>query len=139
MTVNPSHASSLTPILWPHTRYHLIITGLELGNTYAACFTVHLFVFLNFHDLLLKLKKERGLITLIIKNDNKVFETEQLHPNLTRLFFSILKFVPFKKINETGRFGKDEKIIKLVPFIFNFYFYYFYIFIILNLIYFIKK
>ena len=66
------------------------------------------------------------------------------HPDLTHLFFSILKLVLFKKLNGTRQDG-DEKIHKPVPFIFDFYFlffiflYFFFIFIILKLIYFIKN
>ena len=72
------------------------------------------------------------------------FGTGLSHPDPTRLFFSILKPVSFKKLNGTGR-GGDEKISKPAPFTFDFCFYFlffyicFFIFIILKLIYFIKK
>ena len=38
------------------------------------------------------------------------------------LFFSILKPVPFKKLN--GQVGGDEKILKSAPFAFDFCFYF---------------
>ena len=58
----------------------------------------------------------------------------QPHPYLTCLFFSILKSIPFKKLNGVGHVGKDGKIPKPVLFTFDFCFYfYFYIFIILKL------
>ena len=67
------------------------------------------------------------------------------HPDPTRLFFSIPKLVSFKKLNGAGR-GKDENILKPVPFtfdflflIFDFFYILFFIFIILKLIYFIKN
>ena len=60
------------------------------------------------------------------------------HLDSARLFFLILKPISFKKLNEAGR---NEKILKPVPFTFDFCFYYicFFIFIILKLIYFIKN
>ena len=42
----------------------------------------------------------------------------------TSLFFSIPKFVIFKKLNKTRQFGGDEKILKPAPFTFDFYFYF---------------
>ena len=66
------------------------------------------------------------------------FGTRRSYSDLTHLFFSILKLISFKKLNEMGR---DEKISKPVSFIFDFcfYFLFFYIFILLKLIYFIKN
>ena len=64
------------------------------------------------------------------------------HLDSARLFFLILKPISFKILNGTGRNGK---ILKPVPFIFDFCFYFlffyicFFIFIILKLIYFIKN
>ena len=80
-------------------------------------------------------------------DDNGGFGTGRSHPNPTRLFFSILKHVPFKKLNKTGRVDNDEKISKSASFILDFCFYFLFLiflyfifyFIILKLIYFIKK
>ena len=59
------------------------------------------------------------------------------HLNSARLFFSIPKHVPFKKLNGTrqGGLARMGKILKLVPFTFDFvfifiYFYLFFIFYI---------
>ena len=50
----------------------------------------------------------------------------------TSLFFSIPKFVIFKKLNKTRQFGGDEKILKPAPFTFDFLFLFlFFIFVLL--------
>ena len=49
------------------------------------------------------------------------------------IFFSILKFVQFKKLNWMERVDRDEKILKLISFTFYFYFYFVFIFFILKL------
>ena len=46
-----------------------------------------------------------GLATLITRDDNEGFRMRRPHPDPVRLFFSILKFVPFKKLNGAGRDG----------------------------------
>ena len=51
------------------------------------------------------------------------------YPNQTCLFFSILKSVSFKNLNETGRVDGDEKIPKHVMFIFDFCFYFLFAFL----------
>ena len=50
------------------------------------------------------------------------------HPYLSCLFFSILKSVPFKKLNGVGRVGKDGKILKPVLFTFDFCFYFLFLY-----------
>ena len=49
---------------------------------------------------------------------------ERSHPDPAHLFFSILKLVPFKKLNRAGRVGRDEKIPKPTSFAFDFCFYF---------------
>ena len=75
------------------------------------------------------------------------FGTRRPDLDSARLFFLIHKPISFKKLNGTGR---DEKILKPVPFTFDFCYYFlffifyffifaFFIFIILKLVYFIKN
>ena len=68
-----------------------------------------------------------GQATLTTRDDNGGFGTGQPHPDPTRLFFSISKPIPFKKLNRTGwgPVGKDGKILKPAPFTFDFCFYFF--------------
>ena len=44
-----------------------------------------------------------GLAILTIRDDNRGFGTGRAHLNSNHLFFSILKLVPFKKLNGAGR------------------------------------
>ena len=51
--------------------------------------------------------------------------TGRSHPNLARLFFSILKLVSYKKIKRDGAGQNgDKKILKPAPFTFCFCFYF---------------
>ena len=72
------------------------------------------------------------------------FGMRRSHSDPTRLFFSILKLILFKKLNGKGRGWKIPKPVSFIfDFVFIFYFLFFYscffIFIILKLIYFIKN
>ena len=70
-----------------------------------------------------------GLEILTTRDDNGGFGTRWSHPDLTRLFFTIPKSVPFKKLNRWSgvrQVGRDDKISKPARlhliFIFIFYF-----------------
>ena len=61
------------------------------------------------------------------------------HPDPTRLFFSILKLVSFKKLNRAGQRWENSQIRPVyILFLFLFFYICFFIFIILKLIFFIK-
>ena len=72
------------------------------------------------------------------------FGTGRSHPDPTRLFFSILKLVSFKKLNKAGRRWENSQtrlvyiLFLFLFFNFNFFYICFFIFIILKLIFFIK-
>ena len=74
-------------------------------------------------------------IILIIKHrDDNMESSERGNPILTlsHLFFSILKPIPFKKLNKAGRvrwIGKDEEILIPAPFTF-FSIYFIFIFLL---------
>ena len=62
-------------------------------------------------------------------------------PTLVRLFFSIPKPIPFKKLNGTEwwRWENSQTCLIYILFLFLFFIFYFCFFIILKLIYFIKN
>ena len=63
----------------------------------------------------------------------------QSHPDLSNLFFSIPKYVIFKKLNGTNGLADMRKFSNLSCLYFIFVFIFIFIFIILKLIYFIKN
>ena len=64
------------------------------------------------------------------------FGTRRAHPDPTRLFFSILKLVSFKKLNRAGRRWKNSQTRPVyILFLFLFFIFNFFIFAFLFLLY----